>query len=318
MTLDPRLTWPVLLVLARTVLAAQVGHTSGTVYSRTQGARVSPDLEFSLGTRTNNRTACVVACKEHELCHSVNFHLGDSLCMGTSKALFSFGSNLTAEDGWENFSPQATEVKDGDWVLVFRAQHSVDTTRDEKLLTAWNNDMLRSDDHLDTLPRDCFSPFAGNCADFFRSSLMADWPATVQQVRLVLFTGGVQKVEMVFDGQGSDRESWYSSGRLVSSSFTDMSPGDTNLHFSVLGQLSSNRMFVALTSLDDSTCTQEGWLMVEAEPHNRCLFDRYTTIFSASDFRSPQFLYSNTGSQINFNDRTYKQADVMAIFINLQ
>ncbi|KAL8593799.1 hypothetical protein ACOMHN_063996 [Nucella lapillus] len=312
----------VLLILADLIAKGQAEDTKGTLYQKLNDTQVDKSKEFSLGPRANGRTSCVVACAAHDKCQSVNFRSGGSECMGSSKSYYSFGSTVSAESGSDNFSPQPSDVRDGDWILVFRAQRGLDTTYSERhMWTTWNNDSVRSDGEgqLSSLARDCYSPHAASCPHFFRSRWISDWPQDVLQVRLALFTGGVQKAEMIFNGSGSTRESWYNTTRLVSSTWTDMTPGDPNNYISIRGQLAEHRLFVASTTEDGNLCDQMlGWLLVDGQVVNRCPFDVKATVNPDGTFTSPQFLYSTGPTKINFIDGTYGLADVMAIFIKLK
>ena len=60
-------------------------------------------------------------------------------------------------------------------------------------------------------------------------------PCWHQQVRLALYAGGYLKVEMVFNGQGSTRDNWFNTDRLVSSSWSDLLPADPNNFISIAG-----------------------------------------------------------------------------------
>lgn len=75
-------------------------------------------------------------------------------------------------------------VRDGDWILVFRAKSSVDSSWTGKTMAAWNNDTIRSDDDLETLDPSCYANTAAACTDFFRSRWLGTWPsADIDQVR---------------------------------------------------------------------------------------------------------------------------------------
>ncbi|KAK7098849.1 hypothetical protein V1264_003072 [Littorina saxatilis] len=282
------------------------------VYTRKENSRVEVLQEVPLclnGTCHGGRTTCVLKCITHAQCTGVNFRASDRQCMGVARSVYDFQSNIQADGNWENFSPDAREVRDGDWILVFRAQRGMDVSSDYdgKTLLAWNDDTLRSDDTLNTLDPDCFTSLKGGCPDFYRSRWLSTWPSgQIDKVRLALYTGGVLDVHMEFNGTGSSRHDWYHTDRLLNSSWTDLVPGDPANVLSLNGHLTNDRIFIATSTSDENDCNQMGWLLVINNIRQQlCPYDKKTALILPSyDSNVPQFLFSKVSHKINFYEGT--------------
>ncbi|XP_025088789.1 uncharacterized protein LOC112560895 [Pomacea canaliculata] len=292
-----------------------------TLYQRRRAMRL-PSAQSYLpcqdGHCPGGRSSCVVACTSDPSCSSVNIRVLDGQCECSAASFFQFGAHVQTDGDWENYSPLDTDVTDGDWILVFRAQSdaNIDNTQEDNMMAAWNTS-VNSNDHLEDVPLDCFYSNKGNCQSFYRTSWLDTWPSSIiDQVRLSLYTNGAEVVKLVFNGTGSTRDNWFDRSRLLSSPWADL----TSTSSAVFSLRGSNFSTFDIGTFSPNTCSYPGWLMVLSKASNWCPFASQETLGEtvAYDplYKTPQFLYA-AQTQIDFNQEPYKKAEVLAIFIKL-
>lgn len=105
---------------------------------------------------------------------------------------------------------------------------------------------------------------------------------------MIVYEGGVSKKELLFDATGTDNLNWFSGGKLISSSWTDINTEGTN-YFSIQGD-SPRNFFI---SRNYGGCDVDaGWLVAGAGIH--CSWE-------TSAAHKNKVLYSKLDTYTNWN-----------------
>ena len=109
-----------------------------------------------------------------------------------------------------------------------------------------------------------------------------------QQAKVIVYEGGVTKKDLLFDATGTDKLNWFSEGKLISSSWTDIKTEPRN-YFSIQGD--SPRNFYI--NRNYGGCDNDaGWLIAGAGIH--CSWE-------TSAARKNKVLYSKLTTYANWN-----------------
>ncbi|XP_078579894.1 A disintegrin and metalloproteinase with thrombospondin motifs 20-like [Branchiostoma floridae x Branchiostoma japonicum] len=114
----------------------------------------------------------------------------------------------------------------------------------------------------------------------------------IQQVKIVLESSS-GNIELIFDGQSTDKFSWFSKSRLVSSPWNDIDTEPQN-YFSVEGDASAKRSFYINRNYGGCG-VDAGWLMVADEgPDGVCTWER------TSEDNAPLIMFSKQDTNAIF------------------
>ncbi|GFR97480.1 hypothetical protein ElyMa_000994000 [Elysia marginata] len=104
----------------------------------------------------------------------------------------------------------------GEWVLAFRAQKEINVS----FYDTWSYTGLYHDDPVPgDLPQACLRLVDyKSCDRHFRSKILDDW-MKIEQIRVSWIKSDVEVAYIVFNGTDTDRESWFSPGRVLSSTW---------------------------------------------------------------------------------------------------
>ncbi|XP_052233684.1 uncharacterized protein LOC127846468 isoform X4 [Dreissena polymorpha] len=102
------------------------------------------------------------------------------------------------------------------------------------------------------------------------------------QIRVSIYNGGVEKAYILFNATGSTKENWFTSDRIISSTWTDLKTTTKEL-MSLSGDANTGREFYISghTSPGDS-CDSFGWMMISTKA---------TCFYEAGDAK-PTFYYA--------------------------
>ncbi|CAI9720849.1 Hypothetical predicted protein [Octopus vulgaris] len=126
----------------------------------------------------------------------------------------------------------------------------------------------------------------------------------ITEVKLVIYKNQTAVVNMVFDGQNTNRETWFSHEKLKSSPWNDLSSA-TPKFFSLQG-LKGNRHFYIENR---NGCSKDnGWLVINDGPHY-CPYENGP--------RYPLIRYSGTKSKVTWI-KGYSIGDTVTVFIRLK
>ncbi|XP_064603694.1 uncharacterized protein LOC135469096 [Liolophura sinensis] len=121
-----------------------------------------------------------------------------------------------------------------------------------------------------------------------------------------MLSRGAENFRIVFDGKGTDRLSWFSTNRRLSSPWPDLN-GHTGDPYSI-NYMPDKTFAIKQFAIG---CMMSGWMVV-VEEGNTCTW-------STDPFSYPQFLYSPSSSHAAFDvsgDRML--ADDFVIYLNIK
>ncbi|XP_046563705.1 uncharacterized protein LOC124272539 [Haliotis rubra] len=187
------------------------------------------------------------------------------------------------------------------WVLVFRISAGINVFSYD----VWMNSSIYHDypaDRDDVMPGCRSINSSLPCDLHFRSKILNEWSSlNISQVKVLLIAGSKEKATIVFNGKDSDKENWFTSSRVSSSTWTGL--GSSRI-FRINGW--RTRRFYINYFL--GKCTQDsGWLVVlDSEP----VCSEYTFP------NGPTIMYSPLAEK-SLISTEYKKADAMAILVKL-
>ncbi|XP_036371337.1 uncharacterized protein LOC118768616 isoform X2 [Octopus sinensis] len=143
------------------------------------------------------------------------------------------------------------------------------------------------------------------CPNFFRNPILDSWEHfPVDEVKLVIYKNQTAVVNMVFDGQNTNRETWFSHEKLKSSPWNDLSSATPNF-FSIRGFRYVRRFYITNHNL----CSGDnGWLAIDDGPFY-CSYEKGK--------HYPLIRYSGTKSKVTWS-QGYSTGDAISIFIRLK
>ncbi|XP_005111359.1 uncharacterized protein LOC101846043 [Aplysia californica] len=251
--------------------------------------------------------ACTVMCSLHPDCTSFTYNPASQTCLRNVGDAHTFGNSLiSATDDTHYVGEVLEDVRDGDWILVFRGQ----SYNGVSVKDTWEAKGQASDLDLVHLNFDLISKLGNNQTAHFRSRWLDQWPSdTIDQVRFELYKDGATVVRLVFNGTGSSYTDWFKQSRLIQSSYTDLMNATTKF-FSLKG-IVFRHFYVSTSKVKE--CHQHGWLVIEDDVSNMC---RWSASQASETF--PHMIYSKLDTLDNWNEENYGLADVMAVFIRLK
>ncbi|CAH1238943.1 HMCN1 [Branchiostoma lanceolatum] len=142
---------------------------------------------------------------------------------------------------------------------------------------------------------DAWSAPAGTAVLHNKCPVLEFWDSlTVKRVKITLEASDGDK-KFIFDGLGSDKNSWFSKSRLISSPYTDISTEPQNV-FSITGDNNAQRRFYINRNYN-SCPGDRGWLVVaDGGPSGICSWER------ASTSEHPHVLYSKQSTNVVWDD----------------
>ncbi|CAH1271085.1 Hypp4555 [Branchiostoma lanceolatum] len=147
-----------------------------------------------------------------------------------------------------------------------------------------------------------------------KSLLVEEWATLgIKKVKVVLETSEGEDVEVVFNGENTDKLSWFSKSRLISSPWTDL-PGETTNFFSIEGLSHERCRRSFFISHDYNGCPGDtGWMaVVEHGPDAICEWERVPSV------ELPGILYSNASTYVRWSDESQLgRANRMVIYIKM-
>ena len=185
----------------------------------------------------------------------------------------------------------------GGWELVFRATagNGVDTYE------AWQSGKLTTSHKANDMRR--------SCGAHYRNPKVSRWSELkITKVKMSFFEHGKEVALIIFDGEGSDQNNWFSKDRLEASSWCDLNSNRKFNHFSIIGHEGHKRRFFINYNYGGCDKDRGHTVIIDKDAISRpCLFDHHP------DY--PQFLYSKISTADHWNRRMFGRADHLAIFI---
>ncbi|XP_056006780.1 uncharacterized protein LOC130050577 [Ostrea edulis] len=121
------------------------------------------------------------------------------------------------------------------WLLIYRSQEGGNVS--DYLMFTSNGTSDETDDNI--VDEHCIATTKSDlCTSKYRTSLIDQWESLdITQVQLHLYKSGTKVAEVVFNGTGSTNTNWFSGNRVVSSTWTDVTPTQTYNYFSIEGHM---------------------------------------------------------------------------------
>ncbi|XP_066277370.1 uncharacterized protein [Branchiostoma lanceolatum] len=188
-------------------------------------------------------------------------HLFCGVCSG--------GSGVVTQPTTTTQTTTTTTPPPCDWQVVFEVRPGVG----DWAVDAW------SSDHAHTA--------------HFKSPLVDMWGTLgVKRVKVSLFQGAEVR-ELIFNGANSDKFSWFSKDRLMTSPWADL-PTEPNNFFSVDGETNPNSRRTWFINRNYDGCPNDaGWLVVaENGPQGGCDWEKAPA--------GPTVLYSKKSTYVNW------------------
>ncbi|XP_062603632.1 uncharacterized protein LOC134265443, partial [Saccostrea cucullata] len=138
------------------------------------------------------------------------------------------------------------------WILVYRSQTGLNTSDYFSFLSNGTGDETNEnfdDDQCATIAK---SPL---CFSDYRTSLIDQWDSlNISQVRVQLHKSGTTVAEVVFNGTGTTNINWFSPDRILSSSWSDVTPSQTYNYFSIEGHRNEFKLDDFATESNEVCC----------------------------------------------------------------
>jgi hypothetical protein len=156
---------------------------------------------------------------------------------------------------------------------------------------------------------------ARSYSSHYRNNVVSNWANIgVKYVKYAYYENNQEVAYVIFNGSGSDINSWFDKHRIIASSYTDLTTTQKYNFFSVVGDYvpkSRERRFFINTLYN--TCAGDSGHLVVSEnepPNNLCSWDKHA--------KYPQFLYSKINSIDFWGSQLFGRADYMSIFIKTE
>ncbi|KAL3873168.1 hypothetical protein ACJMK2_036316 [Sinanodonta woodiana] len=186
------------------------------------------------------------------------------------------------------------------WKLVFRVTAGGGTNP----YYAWQNG-------TGTLDSDnCMMLYPSSCTKYYRNKLLDSWTNwPIEKVKFALYKNHTQVAYIVFDGTGSDMESWFSKQRVVASSWSDIIESNQMLYFSIQGDSLRGRYFFIHEAYGGCN-VDVGWTVAAFGIQVSCSIDSHASY--------PGLVYAKNGTKALYSSQGYGVADVLAVYVKLQ
>ncbi|XP_041365177.1 uncharacterized protein LOC121380429 [Gigantopelta aegis] len=194
-------------------------------FSRLPGYHVTSSAMRTVACPVNK---CSLSFCADSRCLAVSFHRGNQICQLHDKLIHSPEVTYERSPYWEYLQLKTEYVLYRDWILVFRATSRINQSAYDTWTTPGHYDdypALRHD-----VPVGCLSVNGSHSCDrHFKSKLIDIWNSSnIAQVRLVLYENGVAMENITFIAAGMSSTTWFTSSRMTSSSWSDMSNNNFN------------------------------------------------------------------------------------------
>ena len=135
---------------------------------------------------------------------------------------------------------------------------------------------------------------------------MTTWDSSIDQVAFVVYRSGQRSAFVVFDGTGTDSQTWFSDTKVINSSWTDLTTTSKN-YFSIQGDDKTHytleRRFF-MNNYYNGCSLDMGWF-IAVDSYDTCTWGQTT------DY--PLFLVSGSDKKSTLS--SMQTADVFAVFV---
>ncbi|XP_071082830.1 uncharacterized protein [Haliotis cracherodii] len=280
------------------------------LYSVARGYRLTNPPMSTVGYKPTKWSA--MWCLNHCLalsCASSSFSQTEGICELHSVKLYDGDSTFMQSNDWVYMEPRSDVLSWDGWTVVFRGQSETGTS----IYSAWLDNNLYHDHPLlpPRLKPGCFSPNTSRpCDDHFRSKIVSTWEtAGVQLVKVLLIKNNQVRGEIIFNGIGTNKMSWFSPTRVINSTWTDLTTSTFN-KFSIKGHIKTRRFLISHAY---KSCKRDTiWMVVIDVNDGRrpCSWDNAAN--------TPKLLYTTNSEKTAIGTLTdFEYGDVMTILVKL-
>lgn len=128
----------------------------------------------------------------------------------------------------------------------------------------------------------------------------------IKYVKLALYEERRESAYVIFNAEGTNKGNWFSSSKVVDSSWSDLTSSSTYNYFSIAGHASLQRRFM-INKQYGGCPNDQGHMFVKDTKSEACSWDSQPTY--------PQFIYSKINTVDFFDKVLYGRADHLAIFV---
>ncbi|KAK7101497.1 uncharacterized protein [Littorina saxatilis] len=288
----------------------EASSADGHLFARFKGVDLQSPCLVVKG-KVESVSTCVLWCQRYSLCTSGSFHtVRKTCCLSPALAFNDSAVYLEDENSWY-FQPAIDNIYHNGWALAFRVTGGINVS----LWDAWNNYGHHDDAPVDSGDLDfgCLTLNGSKtCKGHFRSEYLDIWDSLdVQQVSVQLYSQGVNVVDLVFNGTGSDVTSWMTPSRILQTPWSDISKNESNYNKFGINPYPVHTRYFFINQNYGGCAIDAGWLCAADLIHST------RVACSWEDYPYPALLYSTSTTVSTWADEnsTVGLADVMAILI---
>ncbi|WAR07114.1 hypothetical protein MAR_017072 [Mya arenaria] len=211
------------------------------------------------------------------------------------------GDETKEESEIESLSPYSppelttAELEKNNWEMIFRATAG----NGQNTYDAWTTGAKTTASKPVNMKRSLDS--------HFRDPGVAQWTSNgITYVKFALYKDNREVANVIFDARGSTSTNWFSSSKVVDSSWTDLMSTGSYRIFSVAGHTNSQTERRFHIATQQGGCDNDRGFVASIE-HNDCDWDNHPSY--------PQFIYSDIDSDDVFQRRQFGRADYLAVFV---
>ncbi|KAK3789856.1 hypothetical protein RRG08_060409 [Elysia crispata] len=209
------------LLLVSVALGLASGVTDQAKFVKEPGQKIvsNADQLVSFSKPAMSNILCAASCRIHSDCSLYHFSPVTNIC-ATFKERSSFDpfTDVVFDKDWTTgYLSNASSVRRGSWVLVFRGQSRIGVP----VYDTWVNTSKHDDGPLlGDFPYACLRlTDYKQCNRHFRSHIVDKW-VNIQEARFSLVKADTEVAYIVFDATGSDKISWFSQNRILHSTWS--------------------------------------------------------------------------------------------------
>ncbi|XP_034329117.2 uncharacterized protein [Magallana gigas] len=194
------------------------------------------------------------------------------------------------------------------WILIYRGQSGGNHSDYLSFISNGTSDETNenvNDEHCTSITK---SPL---CTTNYRTSLIDRWQSLGNfKVNVSLYKNGTKVAEVVFNGTGTSQVSWFSPSKILSSSWSDVTPNQTYNYFSLEGDVDAGQWRNFQIWKSYGGCPIDIFWMSSsyAEPGKLCPREQTST---------KQYFYCPETTQCKFDQGAHEVADVMTVSIKM-
>ncbi|XP_052244307.1 uncharacterized protein LOC127853659 isoform X2 [Dreissena polymorpha] len=189
------------------------------------------------------------------------------------------------------------ELESGGWKMVFRATSG----NGQSVYDAWVKGTGTSDVKPLTMSRSLSSHYRDPAIDTWHN-------LAVKYVKFALYKGNREVAYVIFNGSGSSNMGWFTSSRVLMSSWPGLTSNVQYNIFSVDGHANGSTLMRRFhINKSYAGCDNDRGYVAVIDGGSACAWDQHPSY--------PQFIYSDMNSDDFYNRRQFGLADYVVVFV---